>query len=77
MMSTAVKKNNDHYLIYKEFNCLKFLPLQARGVFGSNNIPGLSVGAGDWGWWFLLGYYEHEPFLTFAEKKKEGGTKKN
>ena len=39
---------------YKEFNCLKFLLLQARGVYGSNNIPGLSVRAGNWGWWFPL-----------------------
>ena len=34
---------------------------------------GQGTGAGD----FSLATYEHEPFLTFAEKKKEGGTKKN
>ena len=60
---------------YKEFNCLKFLLLQARGVYGSKNWA-VSQGR-ELGLVNSLGYYEHETNLTFAEKKKESWTKKN
>ena len=60
---------------YKEFNYLKFLLLQARGVYGSNNWA-VSQGR-ELGLVTFLGYYEHEMYLTFAEKKKESWTKKN
>ena len=53
---------------YKEFNYLKFLLLQARGVYGSNNWA-VSQGR-ELGLVNFLGYYEHETYLTFAEKKK-------
>ena len=60
---------------YKEFNYLKFLLLQARGVYGSNNWA-VSQGR-ELGLVNFLGYYEHETYLTSAEKKKESWTKKN
>ena len=60
---------------YKEFNYLKFLLLQARGVYGSNNWA-VSQGR-ELRLVNFLGYYEHETYLTFAEKKKESWTKKN
>ena len=60
---------------YKEFIYLKFLLLQARGVYGSNNWA-VSQGR-ELGLVNFLGYYEHETYLTFAEKKKESWTKKN
>ena len=60
---------------YKEFNYLKFLLLQARGVYGSNNWA-VSQGR-ELGLVNFLGYYEHETYLTFAEKKNESWTKKN
>ena len=54
---------------YKEFNYLKFLLLQARGVYGSNNVWAVSQGR-ELGLVNFLGYYEHETYLTFAEKKR-------
>ena len=53
---------------YKEFNYLKFLLLQARGVYGSNNWA--VSHRRELGLVNFLGYYEHETYLTFAEKKK-------
>ena len=55
---------------YKEFNCLKFLLLQCqRSLWFQQHTRAVSQGR-ELGLVISLGYYEHETYLTFAEKKK-------